>query len=57
MNEAEKCCREKGVPDVCFGYCQKESRNDKLRIKDGICTRWFKIIGECRKGKIIRQIH
>ena len=57
MNEAEKCCREKGVPDVCFGYCQKESRNDKLRIKGGICTRWFKIIGECRKGKIILQIH
>merc|ERR1712135_56701 len=23
-NEAEACCRELGIPDLCFGYCQTE---------------------------------
>merc|ERR1712136_125573 len=21
-NEAEACCREQGIPDLCFGYCK-----------------------------------
>ena len=23
-NEAEACCRELGIPDLCFGYCKTE---------------------------------
>ena len=46
------CCKEKGVPDVCFGYCEKE-RTSKQRqgIQTGICKSWFEQIGICLGGK------
>ena len=40
------CCREKGVPDICFGYCLKE-RKAESRAITGICHRWFELIGKC----------
>ena len=44
------CCREKGVADICWGYC--------VDIKDtnyisrslsvvGVCKKWFSIINYC----------
>ena len=46
------CCREKGVPDVCFGYCEKESSSKQRQaIQTGICQNWFEQIGICRGGK------
>jgi len=45
------CCREKGVPDICFGYCLKE-RKAESRAITGICHRWFELIGKCLGTKI-----
>jgi hypothetical protein len=50
--DEEKCCREKGVPSVCFGYCERTTRySQRSGIKAGICEKWFKVIGKCRGGK------
>ena len=48
----EQCCRDRGVPDVCFGYCMKEHRgpNEARRIQTGICKNWFKDIRDCQHG-------
>ena len=47
----EECCREKGVVDVCFGYCESERSNAARSVmKTGICEKWFKQIAECRDG-------
>ena len=47
----EECCREKGVVDVCLGYCESD-KSDKERsgMKAGICEKWFNQIVECRNG-------
>ena len=52
-----KCCREKGVSDLCFGYCLKENRNTKSRAITGRCKEWFEQIGNCKKGLLISYIH
>ena len=44
----EDCCREKGVADVCLGYCQKTLSSNEPRR--GICYNWFDEIGQCRGG-------
>ena len=52
MPDQEKCCRENGVPDVCFGYCEKETKDDeRTGVKTGICEKWFKTIGKCAGGR------
>ena len=52
----EKCCREKGVPDVCFGYCMRTRTHEASRFRSGgitgICEKWLDEIGECRQGNI-----
>ena len=55
-----KCCREKGVLDVCLGYCSKENEIDHLNTdllanhdKLMNCEEWFKQIGQCRKGLLV----
>ena len=52
VTDAEKCCRENGVLDVCFGYCLKEREKTGSR-SFGICGKWLKLINECRKGSFI----
>ena len=52
VTDAEKCCRENGVLDVCFGFCLKEREKTGTR-SFGICGKWFKQINECRKGSFI----
>ena len=52
VTDAEKCCRENGVLDVCFGYCLKEKEETGSR-SFGICDKWFKQINKCRKGLFI----
>ena len=53
----QKCCREKGVIDVCFGYCEtSEDKPEKQAMArqgpvTGICEKWFEIIGKCAKRK------
>ena len=54
--DAEACCREKGVPEVCFGYCKKPkkptSNDGKLAMMStGICGKWFEVIGKCMGGR------
>ena len=52
--DQEKCCREYGVPDVCFGYCETEmSEGYRSGVKTGICEKWFKIIRKCGEGRSI----
>ena len=52
MSDETTCCREKGVPDVCFGYCEKATSDDERSgIKTGICEKWFPVIGQCRGGR------
>lgn len=53
-SDTEACCREKGVPDICFGYCEKAtSENDEQARADlwgpatGICGIWSDVIGKC----------
>ena len=54
---AEECCRERGVPDVCFGYCEKENEVAVQRnLQTGICGKWFKA-GELVKGSILLLTH
>ena len=52
-----KCCREKGVSDICFGYCLTEEKNTKSGAITGVCEEWLKQIGHCRKGLLISYIH
>ena len=47
---AEKCCREKGVSDICFGFCLNDDNKSRAIQQTGICGKWFKIIEECNKG-------
>jgi len=56
QSDGMKCCREKGVLDVCLGYCSKENEIDHLNTdllanhdKLMNCEEWFKQIGQCRK--------
>ena len=51
------CCREKGVPDVCFGYCLTERKNTKSRAITGFCEQWLKQIGHCKTGLLISYIN
>ena len=51
LDNGEKCCREKGVPDVCFGYCEKDRTTEQRQgMKTGICDKWFEAIGKCLQG-------
>ena len=59
VDSGEECCREKGVPDVCFGYCIRKGTPavDRTGIRGTllitqICEKWFDEIGECRPGNI-----
>ena len=55
-SEGEDCCREKGVPDVCFGFCRKE-KNVGSRVVTGTCDKWLETIGKCRGGNSNNQMH
>ena len=46
--DGKECCREKGVPEYCFGYCLKEATETKSRAITGFCEEWLKQIGQCR---------
>ena len=48
LTHEEKCCREHKVPDICFGYCEKESK--KTISRKGVCRKWIKLINKCIKG-------
>ena len=52
----EKCCREKGVIDVCLGFCLREDgaidSRDIPTLQTGICGVWFKQIEQCSTGKL-----
>ena len=50
--DIETCCREKGVIDVCIGYCFKKGGSIGRSIT-GICTKWFSTIKDCFKGTFI----
>ena len=44
----------KGIPDVCLGYCELETRKGAPRgIQTGICGKYFKYIGDCQKGTVV----
>ena len=48
-SSGEKCCREIGVPDVCFGFCRKEHEKEVRKERQfGICEKWIPKIDECR---------
>ena len=44
------CCREKGVVDMCWGYCvdirDKKYTSRSLAVR-GICYKWLSIINYC----------
>ena len=42
------CCREKGVVDVCWGYCLdiKEYSSRSVAVL-GICEKWMSLINYC----------
>jgi len=48
--DGEKCCREKGVSDVCFGYCSTETKDIKSRAITGVCEELLEQIDRCKKG-------
>ena len=48
-----KCCREKGVLDICLGYCLKEMEDTKSRAITGRCAEWLAVIGQCKKGLLV----
>ena len=50
-----KCCRTKGVPDDCFGYCEEfEGDTERGATNTGNCKEWFGVITGCiRKGTFI----
>ena len=51
VSDIEKCCREKGLIDHCFGYCKWGLTKTVPRSQQtGICVKWFNTIEECRKG-------
>ena len=51
VSDIEKCCREKGLIDYCFGYCKWGLTKTVSRsLQTGICRKWFSTIEECRKG-------
>ena len=56
----EKCCREKGVIDECFGFCQREDgaieSRDIQTLQTGVCGVWFKQIEQCSTGNFFRLI-
>ena len=52
-NDDTKCCREKGVPDYCFGYCSTGSKNAASRAITGACKNWLKQISDCDKGHAV----
>ena len=56
-NDDTKCCREKGVPDYCLGYCSTGSKNAASRAITGMCKNWLKEISDCDKGLLISYIH
>lgn len=57
-NQQEQCCRDEGVPDVCFGYCEKENKefSRHSRRQMAICDKWLKIIGKCIKDRKVSGI-
>ena len=50
LDAGEICCRKKGVPNVCIGYCLRKRKN-KNKEKTGICCmKWFDDILKCLEG-------
>ena len=50
----ETCCKTKGVPDACLGYCELETKKAASRsMHTGICKKYEKYIKECQKGTIL----
>ena len=47
-NPHQCCCREKGVVDICWGYCVdiKEYSSRSLAVL-GICEKWMSLINYC----------
>merc|ERR550519_1273816 len=49
-DRGEKCCREKGVPYLCFGYCDRDSSIEQRQgMKTGVCENWIQQIVKCRE--------
>ena len=50
-NPHECCCKEKGVIDVCWGYCvdvkEHSSRSRSFGVVRGICQKWLSLINYC----------
>ena len=48
-SEGEKCCRNRGIPNQCFGFCTPVSTEELLRSSlVDICNEVFDSITECR---------
>ena len=43
------CCKTKGVPSVCFGFCMDATQ--RFPRTAGICRRYFSDIKECRANQ------
>ena len=53
LGSRENCCRKKGVPAACLGYCKAQrGDNERAVMKEGNCEKWFEQIGECNKGTL-----
>ena len=55
-SDALRCCREKGVVEVCEGYCMKRVASSRSGAVMGICGKWFEDISKCVAGKFIHIV-
>merc|ERR1712198_285976 len=59
-NEAEACCREQGIPDLCFGYCVRKQpakqRQMPCWMQVSNCEDWMDEMAECREGHYLDSV-
>ena len=60
LGDLPSCCREHGVPHVCFGLCTKTHNNDNnvsdLKMMNlGACEPHLKVIERCHKKGILNK--
>ena len=46
----KKCCKEIGVPEICYRYCIEKSSGGTRFVPEKQCENWFGRIGACQQG-------
>ena len=53
MKNGEECCKSKGVPRLCLGFCEREEKKFESLQRSTQCSEFREKMETCLEGMVI----